>query len=190
MTGRRKKPLQDLPIDYRKFVLEYVRTGSPIQAARAAGKTECSNETASQFAYMTLRRPEVKLEIERASELITQKIEWQIEDSMRELVAVAMHDFTDVYEDVKTGKLVDVEQIPAQVRRCIKRIEMGTLLDIKTKKETPYIKKIEFYDRMAAIEMLNKHKGFYKEDNEQKVDALSLLLESIQREGSRVQPKE
>jgi phage terminase small subunit len=170
--GQAESPL---PVDWQLFLAEYMKDGNGRRAAEAVGK---SPATARVWAYKTLSKPAVKLELARMRDKVMGSITWEIQDSLRELASIAMFDLADFYEDLAKGRIHNIDDIPPEVRRCIKKIEMGVFGE--GEKAERFVKKVEFYDRMAAIDQLNKHKGFYKADNEQKSDAVAQLIALVQ----------
>lgn len=161
----------DLPVDWQIFVAEYFKDGNGSRAAKAAGKAESS---AGKWANTMLQRPAIKLALARLRDEAVGKAKWEVADSLRELATIAMFDYSDFFDDLAKGKIRSPEDIPPEVRRCVREVEMGSVAG------TLFVKKVKFYDRMGAIDMLNKHKGFYKADNEQKTDAVSQLIALLQ----------
>lgn len=162
----------ELPIDWQIFVAEYFKDGNGVRAAKAAGKADSS---AGKWAHTMLQRPQIKLALARLRDESIGKIKWEIEDSLRELAGVAMFDYSDFFDDLAKGKIRSADDIPPEVRRCVREIEMGSTPDGKV-----FVKKVRFYDRMQAIDMLNKHKGFYQADNSQKADGVAQLVTLLQ----------
>jgi phage terminase small subunit len=166
----------DIPIQWQLFVAEYFRTGKGKQSAMTAGIAESG---ASGWAYKMLARPGIRIALARMRDEVVSDIKWEAKDSLRELSSIAMFDLNDFFDDLAAGKMRKVEDIPEEIRRCIKKVEFGCKLDLENGPQI-YVKKVEFYDRLSAIDMLNKHKGFYEKDNEQKSNAVSDLIQFLQ----------
>ncbi len=169
------------------FLAHYIETGS---ATLAAKHVRPDIESPKVWGHRLLQMPSVQLQLARKREAITAGIEWRVADSLRELVGVAMTDpiqaVIDVTAEVDASNDSAHEwwsQIPEDVRRCIKKISFMQVQKKEFEQELA-IKAVEFYDRLAAIDMLNKHKGFYEADNSQKGDAVALLLASLQAKNS------
>jgi phage terminase small subunit len=175
-----------------KFIEYYWQWNHATKAAMAAG---IAQSNARRWASLTLQLPAVQLALSRRRSELMQSTDWQTKDSLRELINVAMVDPVAVTENlqkafnttisqsddgsfsVEAGTLT-LDDIPPEVRRCVKKMKQG-VAGIGEQRMI-YIESIEFYDRLHAIEMLSKHIGFYEKDNEQKADAVALLLASLQ----------
>jgi phage terminase small subunit len=166
----------DIPIQWQLFVAEYFRNGNGKQAAIKAGIAESG---ATGWAHKMLARPGIRLALARMRDEVVSEIKWEAKDSLRELSAIAMFDLSDFFSDLASGKMRSLDDIPEEIRRCIKKVEFDAELD-EDKKPLIFVKKVEFYDRLTAIDMLNKHKGFYEKDNEQKSNAVSDLIRLLQ----------
>lgn len=88
-------------------------------------------------------------------------------DVIVELARIAFCDATQIYEPNSNGEgfsLKSLDQIPLDLRRCIKTIEQRPIVT----KEDGYIgnaiTKVSFYDKVKANELLGKHLGIWKED--------------------------
>lgn len=84
-----------------------------------------------------------------------------------ELARIAFCDATQIYEPNSNGEgfsLKSLDQIPLELRRCIKTIEQRPIVT----KEDGYIgnaiTKVSFYDKVKANELLGKHLGIWKEE--------------------------
>lgn len=119
------------------------------------------------------------------------------DDILRELEAFAMLDVTSVL-NIKTVEIKGVRRVvdekamkeakkknPERKRKIYKEenytyseqkfiiTDFDKLTEvqrrsIKSVKEGKFGLEVEFYDKMRAFDMLNKHKGFYEKDNSQK----------------------
>jgi hypothetical protein len=91
---------------------------------------------------------------------------------LRELMQLSYSDITD-YIDLTSKEL---KELPPDLRRCIGSIEEKTKSykdrSGKMVKETTY--KIRLIDKLKAMDMLNKHIGFYEADNSQKKTNINL----------------
>jgi len=94
---------------------------------------------------------------------------------LRELINFSFSDITD-YINLSASQLQD---LPPDVRRCIHSFERkkvrylprGAEKGEEVEEETI---KIKLFDKLNALEKINKHIGFYSEDNRQKAANINL----------------
>ena len=105
-----------------------------------------------------------------------------------ELACIAFCDATQIYEPNSNGEgfsLKSLDQIPLDLRRCIKTIEQRPIVT----KEDGYIgnaiTKVSFYDKVKANELLGKHLGIWKEDQKapEAGSGLKDLIKAIEKSG-------
>jgi hypothetical protein len=84
-----------------------------------------------------------------------------------EVTDIAFGKVTDFYKHISDGsgyisdiELENLHKLPANIKACIKEIQ-----------PTKYGYRVLFYNKIAALEMLARHFGFYELDNSQKTSA-------------------
>lgn len=184
----------DMGARVEKFIEFYWQWNKAKQAAIAAGVPEAH---AQAWAHHTLALPAVQLALSRKRAALVKSSDWSADDSIRELIGVAMVDpiaaMASLSEALRSpppapdaagvvvlppGRIT-LDDIPTEVRRCIKKLKMGVAG--LGPDRLVYVDSIEFYSRIDAIKELNLHIGFYKKDNEQKADAMGLFLSAMQK---------
>ncbi len=154
------------------------------------------------------RIPEVQEYIKAIQEKAKEYTEITQEEILKELESFAMLDITDVLtfgEVEKTGTrfvpdpehtpkkgetqkeikeeytysvneitIQDFANLPPEIRRAIKSLKHGK-----------HGIEIEFFDKVKAFEMINKHQGFYEKDNNQKTIGDRIMVNMSEYEGKK-----
>lgn len=170
------KELSEKEITFCKF---YAQNGNKTRSAEMAGYLKSHAHTYSVRLY---QKPNIKRYIALYVELNTLDAKASMQEQAWRLQAIASHnvsDYVEVNDGVVTVKSMD-ELTPEQ-KYAVKSI-----------KPTKFGIEVHFYDKMQAIEMLNRNLGFYKADNEQvatnTTPTVAILLPDNQR--GIVQPLE
>lgn len=148
-----------------KFCQEYLIDLNATQAAIRAGY---SPKTASEQGTRLLGNVKVQTYIQekqknKAAELdITQTM------VLQELVKIAFGDVKNYFDE--NGRLININELQGNISASIKSV---TVQQEKIKMEGEImveesVKKIESYDKLKAIDTINRMLGFYAKDNEQK----------------------
>jgi phage terminase small subunit len=162
------------------FVQEYLVDLNATQAAIRAGY---SQKSAHSQGERLLRNVEVKKEIEKRKKSRAELTDVKAHEVIRELVAIAFSDVTKIYEPNGNGEglsLKSLDEIPLDLRRCIKSIEQRPIVT----KESGYIgnaiTKVSFYDKTKAIDLLGRHLGLWDNAKEGgSLDHLQSLIDAI-----------
>lgn len=136
------------------FCKEYIKDLNGAQAAIRAGYSE---ETAKEIASENLTKPNIKSRIQELMEKRSSKVEVSAEMVLRELVHLATVDLSEAYNP--DGTIKPLQEIPEPIRRAIAGFEQveefeGTGRD---RVQVGYKKKIKFYDKTKALELIGKH---------------------------------
>ena len=143
-----------------RFCQEYLIDLNATQAAIRAGysKTSAKQIGGDNMTKHDLLAYIATLKAERLKEVtLSQK------DVLEELRNFAYSDITETME--LTAK--EIKALPVEVRRMITSFERKVFTygdDSNNQEETV---KVRFIDKVKVFEMLNKHIGFYEEDNRQ-----------------------
>lgn len=149
----------------KRFCEEYMIDLNATQAATRAGY---SVDTANVQGAQNLSKLSIQ---EYISELQRNKSEeLNISQNMvlKELCKVAFGDVKNYFDDM--GRLIDINDLENQVSASIKSVTVQQE-KITVAGETNIessIKKIESYDKLKALDTINRMLGFYEKDNKQK----------------------
>lgn len=140
-----------------KFCNEYL---IDLNATQAAIRSGYSQKTSNEIGNENLSKPSIQ---ERISELKAIRAESEgitPAEVLRELKNFAYSDITETMN----LSFVEIKKLPIELRRMISSYKKSETSGDGWEKVTYEIK---FVDKMKAIEMINRHIGFYEEDNKQ-----------------------
>lgn len=134
------------------FVRSYARYGNATRAARDAGYSERSAEVTG---FRLLRNAKIQAALQAIYEDRQKKYEVNEERLMRELASIAFFNIFDVF-DIEDGrlKLRPIDQIPERAQAAIESISETSSGGIK----------IKTYSKTAAIELLGRQIGMFRDD--------------------------
>jgi phage terminase small subunit len=151
--------MSKLTLRQQRFVEEYPKDLNGMAAAVRAGY---SAHTADRIAARLLNHcPHVKAAIEKKLGERAKRCEIKSDDVLRELDHVTHSDIAELVDE-KTGCLKSVHAIPENARRAIASIEVEELFekDVEGRQVLKgYLRKVKFWDKNRAAELLAKHKG-------------------------------
>ena len=103
---------------------------------------------------------------------LRRKTEVENENLLRELLNWAYVDISDFIGLTKD----EIKALPPEVKRCIQSFKTTkrTYKDRGGQERTDEIIEIKLIDKTKAMEMINKHVGFYELDNRQKKPKIDL----------------
>lgn len=174
---------------YKSIIDQYFINGfKGVQAVRSV-KGQDYNYHSSASLFNTVMKHECTKEyIQSKRTELKKSTQTENENILRELLNFAYSDITDYVG--MTGE--ELKTLPPDIRRCIqsithkkKRYTNRSGEDIEEETMT-----VRLIDKTKAIEMINKHIGFYAEDNQQKkvninltkvdTNTLNVLLNAIE----------
>lgn len=152
--------MEELSHKRSRFVEEYLKDFNGTQAAIRAGY---SKKTAEIQAAQLLGILKVKKAIEAGRKKISQSVDFQISDIIRELLFIAHLDIRQAFND--DGTLKEVHSIPEATARAISGIDVQETFSGagQDRVATGFIKKIKASDKIRALELLGKYKGMFVE---------------------------
>lgn len=165
-----------LSIKQQKFCDEYLVNGfNANKAAEAAGYKKT---TASQGARLLLRSP-VKEYMATRVQGASEQLNIKHIDILKELLNIATCDISKAFD--AEGQLKSIHDIPEDVRRAIAGIETDDIFrgTGDARQCVGYRKKIKFWDKNKALELLGKHLGIFELDNKQKGESLAAFLKTL-----------
>ena len=137
------------------FCQEYIIDLDGAKAARRAGY---SAKTAPAIANTLLKKPQVREKVDELKGARSERTEITSDIILKELLCLARVDLSGAY-DKTTGKLLAVHDMPEEVRRAIASIDVFEEYE-GAGREREYVcdtKKVKFYDKTRALELLGKH---------------------------------
>lgn len=139
-----------------QFVATYLECNNVSEAARAAGLKP------SQGRYLR-GRPDIHNAIVKLREKAVLKFGFDAEEVVAGVREMTLVDPLEIYDD--NGALRPLKEWPAHARRSLKKIETKELFGedengIQT--VVGYIRKVEFYDKLKASEMLGSEVDTFK----------------------------
>lgn len=168
-----KKPLKKLSEKHYLFIERYIENGfNGAEAYRKAFNME-SLEVSKRKAYELLQDPLIKKAIEERQAELMRKYDIKKEKIIKELVDIIDFNVLDIQRidkvtEVKQqlnalGEVEEVEVEKDVLRTDLKNLTLAQQKNIKSIEQTRTGIKITYYDRMDAIEKLNKMLGFYEQ---------------------------
>lgn len=124
----------------------------------------------------------------RYNSSIAHRKEYQVEKYLDELRSLGLSDIRQLYNE--DNSLKDVSEWPDEVARAIKSVETDELYEGtgRDRIQVGYTKKVTFWDKTRAIELLGKNLGLFTDKSELTVKA---SLSDLVRESMRVvEPRE
>jgi hypothetical protein len=181
ISGTRKKELDEAVID--EYFVNGFRGYKAVQTVRGN-----SVEAAKGMFNIIMKDEKNKDYIQQKRLSLRRKIEVENENILRELlnwVYVDISDFIGLTKD-------EIKALPPEVKRCIQSFKTTkrTYKDRGGQERTDEIIEIKLIDKTKAMEMVNKHVGFYESHNRQKrpkidlnkfdTETLNIILNVIQ----------
>jgi hypothetical protein len=158
------------PVDIdRAIVDEYYVNGFVGYKAVLSVNPAVSQGGAASYFHMMTRKPEIKTYMQTKVDILRSEAQISAVQVLRELIQFGFSDITD-YMDLTVA---EIKQLPSDVRRCIASYKSKTVTYLPRgakpgEEVTETNVEIKLTDKIKAMEMINKHIGFYLEDNKQK----------------------
>ena len=180
--GPHNYPAGEGPLTGREelFVLEYLKDCNALGAARRAGYSPGGVAT---VAPNLMARPRVQRAIQAAAAARMQRLKLDADEVLREILAVATFDLLSIVND--DGTLVDIVDMPAEARKAISSIEVNEIMDGsgESRVKIGETKKVKFWDRLKAQEMLARHLSLLTDNLNVSGDIAERIVAARQRVG-------
>lgn len=134
------------------FVREYL---VDLNGTRAAIRAGYSAKTAESQAARLLGKAKVKAEIALGVQARNERVEVKADDVLRELVRLATCDLGQAFD--AEGRLRKIHEMPVDVRRAIASVDTAEMWGPDGGAQLGEVKRIKFWDKAKALEMLGKH---------------------------------
>lgn len=159
-------PNSALNANQQLFIVEYLRDMNGTQAAIRAGYSPAG---APQQAQLLLANPHIQQAVAAAAAERVKNCEIHADLVLRELLALATVDLAAAYDE--DGCLKRIHDIPPGVRKAIAGVEVleefADEPDLTTgrrqRKLIGHTRKVKFWDRTKALEMLGRYLALFKD---------------------------
>jgi phage terminase small subunit len=185
----------DLTDKQRVFILEYLRDFNITRAAIAAGY---SKKAAHVVGWETLRNPKVQAEIQKQKKLRATELGLDIQRVIAEYMKIAFADISDVVsfgkkkvpltdkkgnivEDPHSGEPLTISVNYIDLKNS-EQIDTSVISEIKEGKDGVSVK---LYDKMKALEKLEKYLDFMTEEDRLKVAKLKGEIALIEQKANK-----
>jgi phage terminase small subunit len=140
------------------FIEVYLRTSSATEAYKAIGGTRNSD------GHRFLKTPRIAAEIDKRRRKLLDKMEVTPEMVLNELAHVAFARMSDVIKVGPTGEAhIDLTDLTPSSKVALKSITMETQTDPKGRALETRRVKVDFHDKMRALDALARHFDLYNE---------------------------
>jgi phage terminase small subunit len=168
------KPLNKLNNKHILFIERYIENGfNAAEAYRKAFKTD-DLAVSKRRGWDLLQDPLIKQTISERQAELSKKYDIKKENIIKELVDIINFNVLDVQTikkkteiesrmNYETGKVEEVEIEKQVLENDLSNLTLSQQKNIKSIEQTKTGIKITYYDRMDAIEKLNKMLGFYEQ---------------------------
>lgn len=155
---------------HRQFANEYFKTGNATQSYLKYYK--CLPESASASAYKVLRRQDVREYLDQLHnadvEVVVEEKVYTEREALEAETRIADVDVTEIFDE--NGDIRMPEHWPLRIKKAVKAVEIDRYDVIeedsdgnKTVTSRPFVKKITFNRRGAALDRIEKCFGMQRE---------------------------
>lgn len=128
-----------------------------------------------------------KARYERYGAALGARDEWSKQTVLRELQHIATSDIRKIFHE--DGSLKPMSDWPEEVARAVASVEVYEVYerDGRQKVQVGWTKKVKFWDKRAAIELIGKNLGLFVERHKHDLTVMTLeqLVLSAQAEGTK-----
>ena len=149
----------------KRFVEEYLVDPNATRCARRAGY---SKRTADRIGSRLLRNVEVAGAVKQAQDERAERTRITADMVVQELALHAFGRMGDFY-DKKTGKIVEVHEMPHEAQARLSSIKLtrerthSTTDGVTTTSVNEATIELRFWDKIRSLELLGKHLGMFTE---------------------------
>lgn len=142
------------------FCAEYLKDLNATKAAIRAGYSAAAAEAIGSrlLSYAKVRRV-----VDAAIERRAARVEVKVDDVLRELIAMANVDIRQAFRP--DGSMLSLHEMPADVARMIQSVETSELFGYapgeEGKVQIGHVRKVKFWSKEKALELLGKHLKMY-----------------------------
>lgn len=137
------------------FAREYI---VDLNGTQAAIRASFSAHTASEQSVRMLKDPKISAFIQTLMDARVKRVEVKADEVLHELTRLGYADFRSLYDE--SGCIKPVQEWGEDIARAVSSIEVHEVFD-ETGELTGYTKKIKFWDKPKALELMGKHKKLF-----------------------------
>lgn len=163
-----------------RFVSEYI--SDPSSQAAAARRAGYSSGTAAQAAHNLLRDPRIKKLVEDANNTAIKKLGLTKERILQELALVAFADTKEMIKQDEDGDdYIDLSVLQGRDKTAPIEVSASTIKGKGGKVTNMSVRTVKISDKTAALQLLGKHLGMFKEQVEvtNKLSLLDMIEQSF-----------
>lgn len=147
-----------------------------MNATKAAIRSGYSEDTAYSIGHELLKKPEIQNRISMVQKELSERTKITAEAWLNELAKIGFSDLRNYYSTDKDG--LEITQLNRQFTGAIKEFKTTV---VEGEAYTQTIKEFKLHDKLAALEKIGKHLGFFEVDNKQKNDGKVLAVEFVRK---------
>lgn len=138
----------------QRFVAEYL---VDLNATKAAERAGYSAKTARQQGARLLSNAAIADSVARGKRASFERVEVKADDVLRELLRIGLVDLRQAF--TAEGALKPIHEMPEDVARALAGVEVEELFEGKGEEraQTGRLRKVKFWDKPRALELLGKH---------------------------------
>lgn len=174
-----------LPPKKERFCQEYLIDLCGKDAAIRAGYSE---RTAVSKAAHLLTEPAIAARVKELMDARAARVNVDQDQVLRELARIGYSDIRQLF-DPETGKLLGPEKWPEDLARAIASIEVDELFDFDNgrKVQIGYTKKVKFWPKVQALELIGRHQGMFVQKHKHDVEGTleELVSGSRKKQGEK-----
>lgn len=158
------------------FCKEYIVDLNATAAAIRAGYSE---RTAYSIGEENLKKPEIEKEIARLKAERVERVQVNSDEILRELVRLSQSDIRKVFDE--DGALRPMSEWPDAIAACVASVEVDEIFEYegsgndRKRVHIGYTKKVKFWDKNKALDMLGRHMKLFSDDDGSKTAATILI---------------
>lgn len=147
----------------KAFIDEYLVDLNATQAAIRAGY---ASRTANRTGTRLLSNVVIAAKIQAALEARSKRVQVEADDVLRELKRIALSDLRQAFDE--NGNLKPIHGLPEDIARAISGLEVDELFEGHgdDRERVGRTKKVKFWDKTKALELLGKHLAMWIERRE------------------------
>lgn len=150
-----------------------------LNGTAAAIRAGYSEKTANEQASRLLADVNIQKEIERLKAERVERIQVNSDEILRELVRLSQSDIRKVFDE--DGALRPMAEWPDAIAACVASVEVDEIFeyegsgDDRKRVHIGYTKKVKFWDKNKALDMLGRHMKLFSDDDGSKTAATILI---------------
>ena len=159
-----KNTISKLEPKQAAFCREYIVDFNGADAARRAGYSE---KTAKEQATRLLTKVHIQAEIQRLVEKALKRNDITVDRVLQEMARLSFTDPRKFFTD--DGAIKNIKDLNDDEAAALSALEVDELFEGvgRNKEQVGFAKKIKFWDKKGALELLGKYLGIFEKDNRQ-----------------------